>query len=64
MDLNEFISLEQLAETLSVKKATIVIWRRERKLPGIRLGVRTFFHIPTVAQWLKSQEAVTADGEE
>ena len=58
--LTEFISLEALAEALGVTKPTIGVWRRERALPSIRLGSRTFFHIPTVAGWLKAQETVTA----
>ena len=60
--LSEFISLEDLAATLGVTKPTIGTWRRERQLPAIRLGARTFFYLPSVAAWLKAQEAVEIPG--
>ena len=60
----EFISQESLAEALGVRKDTITSWRRERALPAIRLGTRTYFHIPTVAGWLKAQEAVATSAED
>ena len=51
--LSAFISLEDLAATLGVTRPTIGAWRRERQLPAIRLGARTYFYIPSVAAWLK-----------
>jgi DNA-binding XRE family transcriptional regulator len=60
--LSAFISLEDLAATLGVTKPTIGAWRRERQLPAIRLCTRTYFHLPSVAAWLKAQEAVEIPG--
>jgi DNA-binding XRE family transcriptional regulator len=56
--LTDFICLEDLAHALGVTKPIIGAWRRERQLPSIRLGARTYFHLPSVAVWLKAQEAV------
>src|SRR5688572_3666704 len=56
--LSDFISLEDLAQRLGVTKPTIGTWRRERQLPALRLGARTYFHLPSVAAWLKAQEDV------
>lgn len=58
MTLSEFIPLEGLAKSLGVSKATVSRWRAELGLPGIKVGMRTFFHEPRVAQWLKDQEKV------
>lgn len=58
MTLSEFIPLEGLAKSLGVSKATVSRWRSELGLPGIRVGIRVFFHEPAVAAWLKGQEKV------
>ena len=58
LTLAEFIPLEALAKSLGVSKATVSRWRAELGLPGIRVGIRVYFHEPSVARWLKAQETV------
>lgn len=61
--LNAFLTLEALAEALGVNKQVVHTWRRERGLPAIRLGSRTYFQYATVAAWLRAQEAVANPAE-
>jgi len=61
--LSEFIPLEALATSLGVSKATVSRWRSELGLPGIRVGIRVYFHEESVARWLKSRETVQKPSE-
>ena len=59
---DEFLTLNALAETLGVSKATLYTWCRTRRLPSIRVGTRTYFHVPAVAGWLKGLEKMPRSG--
>jgi hypothetical protein len=62
--LSEFIPLDALASTLGVSKSVLLSWHRDRGLPGIRVGLRLYFHEPAVAGWLKARESTPSDGYE
>jgi excisionase family DNA binding protein len=59
LKIEDFVTREQLAESLGIKPDQITRWMRERKLPAIRLGVRVYFHVPAVLGWMKTLEAAT-----
>jgi excisionase family DNA binding protein len=61
MLLNEFMTIDQLAETFKVSRRVVYRWRDIWGLPIIRLGSKTLVHEPAVAAWLKARER-TADG--
>jgi hypothetical protein len=53
--LSEFVSAEALSKHLGVTRAVLRAWIA-KGLPFIRVGMRTYFHEPAVASWLKRQE--------
>ncbi len=63
LTLAEFIPLEALAKSLGVSKGTVSRWRHDLGLPGIRVGIRVYFHEASVARWLKARETVLGGAE-
>lgn len=51
---DEYITVDQLADYLMVPKATIYVWRRDRKgPPGVRVGRHLRFRTSDVEAWLE-----------
>jgi len=48
------INIDELAEYLSVKTATIYGWVHEKKVPYKKLGRLVRFDFAEIEQWLKS----------
>ena len=62
--LAEFYPLEALAKNLGVTKAVIYRWRDDLGLPFVKVGSKTFFHEPAVAEWLQGLEERKATSED
>ena len=60
VSLSEFIPLPALCQTLGVSKAVVYRWQDALGLPSIKVGNQRYFHEPSVARWLKSQERVSS----
>ena len=55
-----FVSVEELAARLGVKRTTIYMWTSRRgpdSIPRVRLGRRYGFALADVIRWLKEQGA-------
>lgn len=58
--LNEWMTLDELAEELGVHKETVRTWNRERRGPPFaRVGLRRLYRREAVREWLRRQEVAS-----
>ena len=50
--MNRFLTVDEAAELLRVRKQTIYKWICERRIPSLSLGGRTLFDQQELLEWL------------
>ena len=53
MKIEKWVNVEDVAENLSISKATVGTWIKEGKLPVYRAGKRYKFKISEVDEWVR-----------
>jgi hypothetical protein len=59
--LSEFVTIEQCAESLSIRPNTLRLWIRRDGFPVIKVGGNTkrakaFVHVPTMREWMLQRQ--------
>jgi hypothetical protein len=59
--LSEFVTIEQCAESLSIRPNTLRLWIRRDGFPVIKVGGNTkrakaFVHVPTMREWMLKRQ--------
>jgi excisionase family DNA binding protein len=57
----DFFTVDDLAEMLHVRKATIYSWTHLRKIPYIKMGKRCLFPQDEIAEWIKAKRVPPED---
>lgn len=52
--MQRLMDIDELAKYLKLRKQTIYIWLRKRKIPAIKVGHVWRFDRKTIDKWLKS----------
>jgi excisionase family DNA binding protein len=52
----KLLTIDELAEMLSVSKNTIYAWTHERRIPHVKLGRNVRFNPEKIEAWLKKKE--------
>ena len=55
--MDKLLTIEQLAATLQVKKATIYSWTFTRKIPFVKVNGALRFKEKAISNWIDAQEA-------
>ena len=56
---NQILTVQDLKEFLNISEATIYKWKRERRLPYIKIGRTLRFDKNSIIQWIEQYETVT-----
>lgn len=51
----DFMTVQELAETLHVTKAAVYRWTHEKRIPYIKLGKQCLFRRDEIAAWLEAK---------
>src|SRR5262245_45550956 len=50
--MEQLLSVEEVAEALGLAKSTVYSWSSRRRLPAIKLGTRLMFRASEVQRWI------------
>jgi len=51
--MNKILTIDELSEKLKIPKKTLYKWRREKRIPCVKLGKHLIFIESDIDQWLK-----------
>ncbi len=53
--MDKLLTIDQLAEVLQIKKATIYSWTFSKKIPHLKIGGALRFREREIVKWIDSQ---------
>jgi excisionase family DNA binding protein len=60
--MEPFLTIEEAAKLLRIKKSTLYTWAYRRKIPSQKVGSALRFRLTDLERWLKVQARQTTTG--
>jgi len=55
LEMDKLLTVEEIAEYLSLKPSTIYQWTHQGSIPHVKLGNRVRFKVSQIERWLESR---------
>lgn len=53
--MSKYLTVDEIADMLRVKRQTIYVWITKRQIPSISLGGRTLFDEAEISRWISAK---------